>query len=109
MAMVLLKGSICESFNYKPQSVAQINTRGQTRLPKYLDCKSFFFLDVQEELCKNGDDCEADFVCLVRNWFQACDERGIDAYTRVKHLQEFSEFLAKLVDWDDWPPPYNYI
>ena len=71
--------------------------------------KHFFSLDIQEELDKNGDDCEADFVCLVRNWFQACDERGIDAYTRVKHLQEFSEFLAKLVDWDDWPPPYNYI
>ena len=71
--------------------------------------KQFFSLEVQEELRKNGDDCEADFVCLVRNWFQACDERDIDAYTRVKHLQEFSDFLADLVNWDDWPPPYNYI
>ena len=71
--------------------------------------KQFFSIEVQEELRKNGDNCEADFVRLVRNWFQACDERGIDAYTRVKHLQEFSEFLADLVNWDDWPPPYNYI
>ena len=71
--------------------------------------RCFFSLDIQVELCKNGDNHEADFVHLVRNWFQVCDEIGIDAYTRVKHLQEFSEFLAKLVDSDDWPPPYNYI
>ena len=31
--------------------------------------KRFFSLEVQEELHKNGDDREADFVCLVRNWF----------------------------------------
>ena len=36
--------------------------------------KRFFSLDVQEELHKNGDNREADFVCLVRNWFKACDE-----------------------------------
>ena len=69
-----------------------------------LDCQSiqiakrFFSLEVQEELHKNGDDHESDFVRLIRNWFQACDERGIDAYTRVKHLQEFSDFLADLVN-----------
>ena len=80
-----------------------------------LDCqnihiaKCFFSLDVQKELCKNGDDHEADFVRIVRNWFQACDKRGINAYTRVRHLQEFSEFQADLVNWDDWLPPYNYI
>ena len=71
--------------------------------------KRFFSVDVQEELEKNGDHQEAKFVSLVRNWFEACDERGIDAYTRVKHLQDFSDFLAELVTWDDWPPPYNYI
>ena len=71
--------------------------------------KHFFSLDVQKELCKNGDNHEADFVHLVRNCFQACDERGINAYTRVRHLQEFSEFQAVLVNWDDWLPPYNYI
>ena len=71
--------------------------------------KRFFSIDVQEELTKNGDDKEAKFVSLVRNWFEACDERGIDAYIRVKYLQDFSNFLAELVMWDDWPPPYSYI
>ena len=71
--------------------------------------KRFFSIDVQEELTKNGDDKEAKFVSLVRNWFEACNERGIDAYIRVKYLQDFSNFLTELVMWDDWPPPYSYI
>ena len=60
-------------------------------------------------MAKNGDDKEAKFVSLVKNWFEACDECSIDAYIRVKYLQDFSNFLAKLVMWDDWPPPYSYI
>ena len=71
--------------------------------------KRFFFIDVQEELTKNGDEKEAKFVSLVRNWFEDCDEWGIDDYIRVKYLQDFSNFLAELVMWDDWPPPYSYI
>ena len=69
--------------------------------------KRFFSSDVEQELQKNGDDAEAKFVCLVRNWFEACDEQGIDIYTRVKHLQDFFDFLSKLIDWQEMPPPFR--
>ena len=71
--------------------------------------KHFFSSDVEQELQKNGDDAEAKFVRLVRNWFEACDERGIDIYTRVKHLQDFFDFLSNLIDWKEMPPPFSYI
>ena len=71
--------------------------------------KHFFSSDIEQELQKNGDDAKAKFVRLVRNWFEACDERGIDIYTRVKHLQDFFDFLSKLIDWQEMPPPFSYI
>ena len=71
--------------------------------------KRFFSSDIEQELQKNGDDAEAKFVRLVRNWFEACDERGIDIYTQVKHLQDFFDFLSKLIDWQEMPPPFSYI
>ena len=54
--------------------------------------KRFFSKDVEDELTKNNDHREAKFVKLVRNWFDACDERGVDVYTRIKYLQEFAKF-----------------
>ena len=67
------------------------------------------FPEVQRELQHNGDLREANFVRQVRNWFEACDEQEIDAYTRMKHLNEFSDFLAELIEWEEMPPPINYI
>ena len=71
--------------------------------------KRFFSKDVEDELTKNNDHREAKFVKLVRNWFDACDERGVDVYTRMKHLQEFAKFLDDLIEWQQMPPPINYV
>ena len=68
----------------------------------------FFSSDIEQDLQRNGDNAEAKFVCLVRNWFEACDERGIDIYTRVKHLQDFFDFLSNLIDWQEMPAPFSY-
>ena len=38
----------------------------------------FFSSDVQEILESKGDHAEAEFVELTRNWFQACDKRGME-------------------------------
>ena len=75
-------------YSYKFCSKAafvRVSERNHKVLPKSIleDCldgqsiriaKRFFSIDVQEELAKNGDDKEAKFVSLVRNWFDACDE-----------------------------------
>ena len=39
--------------------------------------KRFFSEEVEAVLNKNGDKKEANFVHLVRDWYEACDERGI--------------------------------
>ena len=46
---------------------------------------------------------------LLENWFEACDECGIDVYTRVRHLDEFGDFLGNLIEWEEMPPPFGYI
>ena len=69
----------------------------------------FFSAAVEAELEKNGDDKEASFVILVREWYKACDRQGINVYKRVRDLQKFYEFLIKLVDWKDLPPPSSHI
>ena len=71
--------------------------------------KRFFSVDVEKVLLDNGDEKEAKFVGLVRNWFEACDARGIDIYTRMKSLYDMYEFLTDLVDWNSVPPPSQYI
>ena len=71
--------------------------------------KRFFSVEVQQELQQNGDLKEANFVRLIRNWFNACDERGIDAYSRIRHLNKFADYLAELIEWEEMPPPINYI
>ena len=71
--------------------------------------KCFFSTDVEKKLTKNGDMQEANFVHLVRNWFEACDKYGIDVYTWVKHLDEFSNFIADLIELEEMPLPFGYI
>ena len=62
---------VCER-NHKvlPKSILE------DRLDRQSICiaKCFFSSDIEQELQKNGNDAEAKFVCLVRNWFEACNE-----------------------------------
>ena len=69
----------------------------------------FFSTAIEAELKKNDDNKEAHFVKLVREWYEACDTRGINIYKRVCDLQNFYEFLTELVDWEDLPPPSAHI
>ena len=62
--------------------------------------KRFFSKEVQDELVKNNDHNEAKFVGLVRNWYEACDERGIDIYVRLRNLEKFYRFMHSKVDWN---------
>ena len=71
--------------------------------------KRFFSKDVQEELTKNNDHNEAKFVSLVCNWYEACDERGIDIYVRLRNLEKFYRFMHSKVNWETFPPPGRYV
>ena len=51
----------------------------------------------------NGYNETAAFIRLVRNWFQACDERGMKADKRVEHLYNINDFLTSNTDFDTFP------
>ena len=71
--------------------------------------KRFFSEEVEEVLNKNGDKKEANFVHLVRDWYEACDERGIHIHERLRRMEKFFRFLRGKVDWNDFPPPSKFI
>ena len=71
--------------------------------------KRFFSKPVEAELVKNQDDKEAKFVKLVREWYEACDKRGIDVYTRMQNLQNMYQFLTDIVEWEELQPPSTHI
>ena len=45
--------------------------------------KCTFSKEVKNIMGNNGDDAEALFVEIVREWYEACNERGIDPKEKV--------------------------
>ena len=64
-----------------------------------------FSVPVENFLRKKGHIESAEFVCLVREWHTACNERGIRADTRVSMLYNMYRFLTKDIDFDRFPFP----
>ena len=69
----------------------------------------FFSEDVQKILQLNGDKSEANFVEKTRNWFRACDERGMSVEVRMKYLHDMYSFLLSRCDLYDYPPATTHI
>ena len=72
--------------------------------------KDFFSSEVEGILRKLGHTSEADFVQLVRNWYLACDERGIKPLERLRNLNAMqSHLLSRFNYYNCYPPPTRYI
>ena len=69
----------------------------------------FFSANVQEILQGNGHHAEAEFVELTRNWFQVCDERGMEVVQHLKYLNDMYLYLLSKHTFSTYPPPKNYI
>ena len=52
---------------------------------------------------------EALFVRLVRNWYKACDERGMSADECINNLWAFYAHLTKDIDFDKFPRYSQYV
>ena len=46
----------------------------------------FFAKEVEDILMQNGHYSEAEFVRNTRNWFRACDERGMEITDGIKKI-----------------------
>ena len=69
----------------------------------------FFSEDVQRILLQLGANSEGEFVRRTRNWFEACDKRGMDVVTRLKNLHEMYEMLLERINLSDYPPPTTHV
>ena len=65
--------------------------------------KKFFSSPVAKYMEDCGFGESAKFINLVRNWFEACDERGILANHHVEQLYNMHVFLTEDIDFDHFP------
>ena len=68
-----------------------------------------FSEDVERKLTENDAVHEALFIKLVRNWYKACDERGMSADDRVNNLWAFYAYHSKDVAFDMFPAYTQYV
>ena len=68
-----------------------------------------FSEDVERKLTENDAVHEALFVKLVRNWYKACNERGMSADDRVNNLWAFYAYLSKDVHLTCFPCTHNML
>ena len=45
----------------------------------------------------------------MRQWYEACDERGLPAVTCVAQLHKMSTLLLEKVNFGQFPPPGNNV
>ena len=69
----------------------------------------FFSEDVQRILTKLNFHQEAEFVHLVRMWFKACDQRGMDVHERLNHLRQMYKYMVSLLEFSHYPPNKTHI
>lgn len=68
-----------------------------------------FSEEVEEDVLKHGDRKTAEFIGLIRNWFLACDERGIKMEDRLSSLVNMHNYMMKLYDPEEYPPPMTHV
>ena len=71
--------------------------------------KRFFSKDVQKILTRCGYHSESKFVKLVRDWYDACDMRGMSVNDRLKKLNAMFKYLSNLMPLDHYPPQRTHV
>ena len=68
-----------------------------------------FSEEVEFDIRKHGDCDTADFVRLIRRWFNACHDRGISLHNRLQSLIDMHNYLTTFYDDCTYPPPTTHI
>ena len=69
----------------------------------------FFSVEVEEDMQKHSDFKSAEFVKLTRNWFHACDERGLSVKQRLTYLKDMHDYLMQFYSPNQYPPPSTHV
>lgn len=71
--------------------------------------KRVFGEDVEQFMIKHGFEKEANFIRLIRRWFEAEDEPGMEACERCSRRIELRDYLLSAVNFGRFPPYTQYI
>ena len=71
--------------------------------------RRIFSKEVQDVMLTNGDIKEAQLVKHIRNWYDACNERGLTVTERISHLVDMHKYLMKFCDPEHFPMNTSYV
>ena len=71
--------------------------------------RRIFSKDVEKIMRKNGDVKEAKLVEFIRNWYDACNERGLSVTQRITHLIDMHNYLMGFYDPEKFPMNTSYV
>ena len=60
-------------------------------------------------MISNGNYTEEEFVQNTRNWFRACDDRGMEITDQIKHLNTMYEYMVGKCNFSDYPLPISHV
>ena len=62
----------------------------------------------KKKMIENGDLREAECVRMIRNWFNACNQRGLPVRARLWYLIDMHQYLLRQNDYKKFPCGTNY-
>lgn len=68
-----------------------------------------FSIKVEQVMRENGDIKEAEFCKVIREWYAAEDDPGIDVMERIKRRLRIREWLLEGVDFHTFPPYGTHV
>lgn len=71
--------------------------------------RKVFSREVEQQMKSNGDDKEAELVHNIRNWYDACNERGIPLEKRLKYFVQMNNYMFKFYDPQRFPVSMTHI
>ena len=71
--------------------------------------RKVFSRQVENQMMTNGDNKEAELVHKIRNWFDACNERGIPLQKWLKYFVEMNNYLFRFYDPQHFPVSLMHI
>ena len=71
--------------------------------------RRIFSKNVEDIMRTNGDVKEANLVQYIRNWYDACNERGLSVTQRIRHLVDMHNYLMGFYDAEKFPMNTSYV
>ena len=68
-----------------------------------------FSEEVENDIRIHGDSVTAQFGRLIRRWFYACADKGVDVKNRLQWLVDMNNYMNQFFEVSDYPWPSTHI